>query len=99
LLLLLLLLLLRPPSSSKKWGPKRSCAIHENPADFGCLPDLLLLPKMRTHFGNEAREEEFSACCFVLCAAASSVRLTELRRFVAVVVGRVFWTFFSGGFL
>jgi hypothetical protein len=40
---------------------------------------------MRTHFGNEAREEEFLACRFVVCAAAAGgVRLGEVRCFVAV---------------
>ncbi len=30
-----------------------------------------------------------------MCAAASGVRLEEVRCFVAVVVGPVFWTFFG----
>jgi hypothetical protein len=39
---------------------------------------------MRTHFGNEAREEEFLAYCFVVYAAASGVRLE--KEFVALLL-------------
>jgi hypothetical protein len=42
-------------------------------------------------------KKNFWPAVFVVYAAASGVRLEEVRCFVAVVVGAVFWTFFCGG--
>jgi hypothetical protein len=46
---------------------------------------------MRTHFGNEAREEEFLAYCFVVYAAASGARLE--KEFVVLLLLLLFLCF------